>query len=280
MTHRRLFFIKTDVYHFLDCSVFDIQTKSQSSVYPFSASLCTCRPGPMKGDLYCCFFPLSVFSQRYVSFTPDELIAETTGVPFSGASQFSSPAFRLSVAFHATAISAHPGVMANSPQRQPRLRSLWIINIHSPQRGRRGGTPTRQHSRVFRLSPSQCQQSESSCARPHWHTHAHKLGTCMNDLPYLNTDCDKCKRKDRAVHTRAHTQTRTYHFTVVSVGGGAVWAPICAHSSISSELLPIHWHHRGQFKLQEQEIVSIVVFMYFHVKASCRINDTLQSLLL
>lgn len=114
------------VYHLLGCSVFDIQIRSQSSVNPFSASLCTCRPGLMKGDLCCCCFfpPLSVFSQRYVSFTSDELIAETTGVPFSGASQLPSSASRLSVAFRATAISAHPGVMANSPRRQPRLRSL------------------------------------------------------------------------------------------------------------------------------------------------------------
>lgn len=55
----------------------------------------------------------SCLSSQYVPFTPVELIAETSGVPFSSASQSSSSAFCLLVAFHATAISAHPGVMGN-----------------------------------------------------------------------------------------------------------------------------------------------------------------------
>lgn len=61
------------------------------------------------------FFFFHLSSQSSTSLSPHvELIAETSGVPFSSASQFSSSAFCLSVAFHATAISDHPGVMGNS----------------------------------------------------------------------------------------------------------------------------------------------------------------------
>lgn len=95
-------------------TVWRIQIRNHSSVYTFrflieTAFFLHIYIWTEEGGVF-----LSVFSKQYASFTPVELIAETSGVPFSGASQFSSSAFRLSVAFHATAISAHTGVMGNS----------------------------------------------------------------------------------------------------------------------------------------------------------------------
>ena len=102
--------------------------------------------------------------------------------------------------------------MGNGLRGSPRLRSLWIINIHSRRRGQAG-----------RDSHSSTQPSVQTVTEPvstvgvklrsptQKHTHAHKLGTCMDDLPYLNTDCDECESAERPAHAsaRKHAQTRT-----------------------------------------------------------------------
>lgn len=84
------------------------------------------------------------------------------------------------------------------PQRRPKLRSLWIINIHSRPRGGRG----LPHANTAESSNRQQASVNSPSQAVLAHTHTHELGPCLNDLLHLNADCDKCR------HT-PHTHTRT-----------------------------------------------------------------------
>lgn len=162
--------------------------------------------------------------------------------------------------------------MGNGLRGSPRLRSLWIINIHSRRWGQAG-----------RDSHSSTQPSVQTVTEPvstvgvklrsptQIHTHAHKLGTCMDDLPYLNTDCDECESAERPAHAK-----HAHHFAaVVSRRRGCVGSHLCTQlhflraATDPLTLWRTIWTAGGGNGLRSG-------FMCFHVKASCRINQKVE----
>lgn len=133
------------------------------------------------------------FSLQYVSFTPVELIAETSGVPFSITSQFSSSVYCLLVAFHATAISAHPRVIAWGSWDWDHFELLIFI-LHKG--AGRAGLPV-VNTDEWSDCHCACVNSRSQAVLSHINTLSL---VCMDDLPDLNTDCNKCQSKTIFAH--------------------------------------------------------------------------------
>lgn len=186
-----------------------------------------------------------VLSKQYNSVTPAEPIGGTLGCLLAEQSEFSSSIFLpVGGLSWSSNISSSRG-NGKQPPRPLRLRSHWIINIHSPQRGKRGGLPIRLHIPALGLSPSQSQQWESNCSRTRMlHTQIRRMHGWPFYIP-KNRQREACKSPPRR------------HFMVISVGGAA---PICTHGSTRLHFL---WHYRRPFKLQEQETASMVFLCVF-----------------
>lgn len=207
-------------------------------------SLCKYRRRPRGRDVLI----LHLSSKSTVLyFTPVELIVETSGVPFSSASRFSSPASCLSVAFPATTISAHPEVMGSS-FRGGRDWDCFKLLIFVPHKGA-GWAGLALQTITEPVSTARVKL----CSPTHTRTHA-------DGWPSIPEN--KCER----------TETFYCHFTRKR---GSVGSHLCtqlhflwAASDPPTALRTIQTAAAGN-SLHS-------VFMCFRVNASCCINQKAQ----